>query len=55
MIERFGAPGVCRGGGVLVALGMGITALGVSVLEAEAVVAAGLGSTASVRRSGTSP
>ncbi len=43
MIERFGAPGVCRGGGVLVALGMGITALGVSVLEAEAVVAAGLG------------
>ena len=45
MIERFGAPGVCRGGGVLVALGMGIIALGVSGLEVEveAVVAAGLG------------
>ena len=43
MIERFGAPAVCRGGGVLVALGMGIIALGVSGLEVEAVVAAGLG------------
>ena len=43
LIERFGATAVCRGGGVLCAVGMGVIALGVSGLEAEPVVAAGLG------------
>jgi MFS family permease len=44
LIERFGAAAVCRGGGVLASLGMAVVALGVAGLEAEAVVAAGLGS-----------
>jgi MFS family permease len=43
LIERFGAAAVCRTAGVMAALGMGVVALGVSGLEAEAVVAAGLG------------
>ena len=43
LIERFGAAGVVRGGAVLSTLGLGIVALGVSGLEAEPVVAAGLG------------
>jgi MFS family permease len=43
LIERFGAAGVVRAGAVLSTLGMGIVALGVSGLEAEPVVAVGLG------------
>ena len=43
MIERFGAAAVCRGGGLLASIGMAVVALGVAGLEAEAVVAAGLG------------
>ena len=43
LIERFGAAGVCRGGAVLTSVGMEVVALGVAGLEAEAVVAVGLG------------
>jgi MFS family permease len=43
LIERFGAAGVVRGGAVMATLGMAVVALGVSGLEAEAVVAGGLG------------
>ncbi len=43
LIERFGAAGVVRGGAVLSTVGMAVVALGVSGLEAEPVVAAGLG------------
>ncbi len=43
LVERFGAAGVVRGGGFLVALGMAVLTLGVSGLESEPVVAIGLG------------
>ena len=43
LVERFGAAGVVRGGGVLTGVGMAVVALGVAGLEAEPVVAAGLG------------
>ena len=43
MIERFGASGVVRGGGLLATVGIVLVAVGVSGLEAEPVVAIGLG------------
>jgi MFS family permease len=42
LVERFGAAGVCRGGHVLVSMGMTVVAVGVATFEVEGVVAAGL-------------
>jgi MFS family permease len=42
LVERFGAPAVCRGGGYLTTLGMALVAVGVSGLASEPVAAAGL-------------